>query len=75
MTYKPVYNKVSDENIKDLIDMTSPERVFVKDAINLDYYHDEMPEYGKYPPEAVVEAVSYTHLKSVMAFVPVAEFI
>ena len=66
MTYKPVYNKVSDENIKDLIDMTSPERVFVKDAINLDYYHDEMPEYGKYPPEAVVEVLTTEEVSNIM---------
>ena len=44
MTYKPVYNKVSDENIKHLSDMTSPETEFVKHAINRDYNHDEMPE-------------------------------
>ena len=68
MTYKPVYNKVSDENIKDLIDMTSPERVFVKDAINLDYYHDEMPEYGKYPPEAVVEVLTTEEVSNIMRY-------
>ena len=42
--------------------MTDGSRVWVGDEIAKEYYRDEMPEYGIYPPELYVEAVNKGHL-------------
>ncbi len=63
-----LYKKLTSEDISFLKNICSPENVMTGDAINDDYTHDEMPEYGKYYPEAVVEAKSTEEVSSVMKY-------
>ena len=37
--------------------MTDPSRVWVGEEIAAEYYQDEMPEYGSFPPELYVEVI------------------
>lgn len=60
------YNKVSEQTIAFLKQVTAPERVFVGAEINDDFTHDEMQEYGKFLPELVVEAVSTEEVAQIM---------
>jgi len=45
-----------------------PGRVFGAGAISEDYDHDEMTEYGHYPPEAVLQALSADEVPAVLAY-------
>ena len=59
------YNKLTADVVEKL-KAIAPNRVFVGEDINEDYIHDEMPIYGKFSPEAVVEAVSTEEIAEVM---------
>ena len=59
------YNKVTAEVIEKL-KAIAPNRVFAGEEINEDYIHDEMPIYGKFAPEVVVEAASTEEISEVM---------
>ena len=45
-----------------------PGRVFSGAAVSEDYSHDEMPEYGHYPPEAVLQALSTEDVSAVLRY-------
>ncbi|MCL1897056.1 MAG: FAD-binding oxidoreductase, partial [Clostridiales bacterium] len=62
------YHKVTEGDVAALAAATSPERVTQGADISEDYYHDEMPEYGVYPPELLIEAVSADEVSKVMAY-------
>ena len=62
------YNKVNEIHIKNLIELTSEDRVFVGENINEDFAHDEMIEYGEYMPEAVVEVISTKEVSNVLKY-------
>lgn len=49
-----VYNEVTPEIIEAFKKIV-PGKVYVKDEINEDYFHDEMPIYGKGAPEVLIE--------------------
>jgi len=51
------YKKMTEEDFAYLRSVTAPERVWVGDEIAREYYHDEMPEYGVFPPVPVLRAV------------------
>lgn len=59
------YNKVTADVIEKL-KAIAPNRVFAGEEINEDYIHDEMPIYGKFAPEVVVEAASTEEISEVM---------
>lgn len=59
------YNKLTDEIIAKLKEI-APNRVFVNGDINADYTHDEMPEYGYFTPEAVVEVISAEEISAIL---------
>ncbi len=59
------YNKVTADVIEKL-KAIAPNRVFVGEEINEDYIHDEMPIYGKFSPEVVIEASSTEEISEVM---------
>ena len=48
------YKKMTEEDFAYLRGVTAPERVWVGDEIAREYYHDEMQEYGVFPPELYV---------------------
>lgn len=63
-----VYNKITEEGIMHLQNITSPERVFYGEAIQYEYHHDEMPEYGVHAPDVVVQAVSTEEVSAIMKY-------
>ena len=60
-----IYNKVTEDIIEKLKSI-APNRVYVEGDINKDYTHDEMPEYGYFSPDAVVEAISAEEIAEIM---------
>ncbi len=62
------YKKMTNADFDYIRSITSPDRVYIGDAINEDYYSDEMPEYGIYPPELMVEAISTKEISDIMAY-------
>ena len=62
------YNKIEDKDIEYIISVTSEDRVFTGDDIGYEYYHDEMPLYGIYPPELYVEVEDKYEISKIMAY-------
>ena len=62
------YKKLTKDDISYLKDICSPERVYTGDQINEDFTHDEMVEYGKYIPDAVVEAADTDEVSAIMKY-------
>ena len=60
------YSKVTDADIKKLIDICGAEHVFTGEAIHEDFTHDEMTLYGEYTPDIVVEAMSTQQVSDIM---------
>ena len=48
--------------------VTSSDRVWVGDEIASEYYRDEMPEYGVFPPELYVEAENKEEVSAIMGY-------
>ena len=63
-----LYKELTSDDITCLVDICSTDRVFLGERVNEDYTHDEMPEYGKYMPEVVVEAVSAEEVSAIMKY-------
>ena len=59
------YNKVTDEVLQRLKDAVEG-KVYFKDEINEDYFHDEMPIYGSYQPEVLIAATSTEDVSNIM---------
>lgn len=59
------YNKLNAEIIEKL-KVIAPNRVYVGEDINEDFTHDEMPIYGKFTPDAVVEALTTEEVAAVL---------
>lgn len=59
------YNKLNAEVIEQL-KAIAPNRVYLGEDINEDFTHDEMPIYGKFTPEAVVEATTTEEISAVL---------
>lgn len=62
------YKSVEKQDIEYFISLCSPERVYTGDSIHEDYTHDEMPEYGKYSPELLVEAINTKEVSGIMKY-------
>jgi glycolate oxidase len=62
------YHKLSTEDIEQLRRITAQERITADGEILPEYYHDEMPEYGIFPPEVYIEAVSKEEVAAVMKY-------
>lgn len=48
--------------------VTAKDRVWVGEEIAREYYRDEMPEYGVYPPELYVEVINKEEVSAIMAY-------
>ena len=68
MGEKMGYKKIDTKDIEKLIEITSKERVFFGNNIIDDYSHDEMPIYGKFMPELMIEAKNTEEIEKIMRY-------
>lgn len=62
------YNKIDDKGIEYLKSITAEHRVTVGSDILPEYHHDEMPEYGVFPPDIMIEAESTQEVSAIMRY-------
>lgn len=62
------YKKMDEQDFAYIRSVTDPARVWVGEAIAKEFYHDEMPEYGVFPPELYVEVLSREEVSSIMKY-------
>ncbi len=62
------YKKMTSEDFDYIRSVTASDRVWVGDEIAKEYYRDEMPEYGVFPPELYVEVVNKEEISAIMAY-------
>ncbi len=62
------YKKMTQKDFDYIRSVTSPDRVAVGAEIATEYYRDEMPEYGVFPPELYVEAENKEEVSAIMAY-------
>ena len=62
------YKKMTEEDFDQIRSFTAKDRVWVGEDIAKEYYHDEMPEYGSYPPELYVEVINKEEVSAIMAY-------
>ncbi|MCD7829880.1 MAG: FAD-binding protein [Clostridiales bacterium] len=62
------YKKMDEADFAYIRSVTAPDRVVVGDEIASEYYHDEMPNYGTFPPELYVEVVDKYEISKIMAY-------
>lgn len=60
-----IYNKVTPQLIQEFKKII-PGKVHEKEEINEDYFHDEMPIYGKGIPEVVIEATNTEDIAAIV---------
>ena len=59
---------MTQEDFDKIIEITDNERVWVGDEIAKEYYKDEMPEYGVFPPELYVEVLNKEEVSEIMKY-------
>ena len=62
------YKKMTEEDFAYIRSVTSEDRVWVGDAIAREFYRDEMPEYGVFPPELYVEVENRDEISAIMKY-------
>ena len=62
------YKKMTSEDFDYIRSVTASDRVWVGDEIAKEYYRDEMPEYGVFPPELYVEVLNKEEISAIMAY-------
>lgn len=62
------YTKIDEKGIQFLKTTTADHRVTVGEDILPEYLHDEMPEYGVFSPDVMVEAESTQEIANIMKF-------
>lgn len=62
------YKKMTEEDFEEIRHITDPSRVLVGDEIPYEYHHDEMPEYGVFPPELYVEVLNSSEVSAIMRY-------
>lgn len=60
-----IYNKVSQELVEKF-KLIVPGKVYVNGEINEDYFHDEMPIYGKGMPDVLIEATTTEDISKIV---------
>lgn len=62
------YKKMTEDDFAYIRSVTAENRVWTGDAIAREYYRDEMPEYGVFPPELYVEVLNREEVSAIMAY-------
>ena len=62
------YKKMDETDFAYIRSVTAKDRVWVGEEIAREYYRDEMPEYGVYPPELYVEVINKEEVSAIMAY-------
>ncbi|MCC8060502.1 MAG: FAD-binding protein [Clostridiales bacterium] len=62
------YKKMTEADFDRIRAITAPDRVWVGEQIAHEYYKDEMPEYGVFPPELYVEVLNKEEVSAIMAY-------
>ena len=62
------YKKMTSEDFDYIRSVTASDRVWVGDEIAKEYYKDEMPEYGVFPPELYVEVLNKEEVSEIMKY-------
>lgn len=62
------FKKIDERDIEFFRQVCSGDRVLTGADINSDYSHDEMPEYGYYMPDAVIEAQSAGEISEILKY-------
>lgn len=62
------YKKMTQEDFDYIRAVTDAGRVWVGEEIAKEYYHDEMPEYGVFPPDLYVEVINKEEVSAIMAY-------
>lgn len=62
------YKKMTEEDFEYIRSVTSFDRVWTGENIATEYYRDEMPEYGVFPPELYVEVLNKEEISAIMAY-------
>ncbi len=62
------YKKMTSQDFDYIRSLTSADRVWVGEDIAKEYYRDEMPEYGVFPPELYVEVINKEEISAIMAY-------
>lgn len=62
------YKQVTKNDVEYLKKICSADRVYVGDNIHEDFTHDEMPEYGKYLPDVVLEPLSTKEVSLILEY-------
>lgn len=62
------YKTITNDDIEYIESVCSRDRVYRQDDIHDDFTHDEMPEYGKFMPELLVEALNTSEVSKIMKY-------
>jgi len=63
-----IFNKISSEDILYFESILSFDRVLTGTDIHEDFLHDEMPEYGRFAPDVVLEPISTLEVSNIMQY-------
>lgn len=62
------YKKVDAADIRFFKEKIDESRVWVGSDIPSDYFHDEMPEYGVFPPDIYIEPITAEEVSEIMRY-------
>lgn len=63
------YKAITNDDIEYFVSLCSRDRVYKQNDIHDDFTHDEMPEYGKFKPDLLVEALNTHEVSRIMKYV------
>lgn len=62
------YKRITAEDIEYLINICDRDRVHWGEEIHDDFAHDEMPEYGRFTPDVVIEVIRTEEVTALMRY-------
>ncbi|WKY43350.1 FAD-binding protein [Eubacteriaceae bacterium ES2] len=62
------YHKMNEQDFAYFKTFIDSDRIIEKDDIKSEYYHDEMPEYGVFAPDLLIDAQNKEEISKVMKY-------